>query len=221
MSASPAASALTARRASLYSCHDCGLLSRIRPLPRGVHAHCARCGAKLHLRKPNSVARTAALVLAAAICYIPANVLPVMKVVSFGHGEADTIMSGVIVLFQGGQIPIAVLVLFASVTVPMLKLVGLTYLLITIKMKSRWRPKDRTVLYRLIEFVGRWSMLDMFMVSILVALVQLGKLATIEPGLGATFFAAVVVITMIAAASFDPRVMWDVIEEDDHARTQS
>jgi paraquat-inducible protein A len=131
-----------------------------------------------------------------------------------GKGEGDTILSGIKDLFAAGMLPIAVLVFFASITVPMLKLCGLTYLLLSVHFRSLWRPKNRTALYRIVEVVGRWSMIDMFMVSILVALVQLGQVATILPGIGATAFAAVVVTTIFAASAFDPRLIWDVLEEE-------
>ncbi len=208
----------TVLRATLVGCHACGLVSRLRPAAKGGHMHCPRCGSALHRRKPNSIARTWALVLTAAILYIPANVFPVMTVISFGKGAPDTILSGVIHLIEGGMLPLALLVFFASITVPVLKLLGLTYLLISVQRKSQWRPRDRTRLYRITEAVGRWSMIDIFMISILVALVKLGSIATIEPGVGATSFAAVVIITILAAMSFDPRLIWDSLESE-HERT--
>lgn len=204
---------MTAARASLLNCHSCHLLSHARRLPPGGHAVCPRCGASLHLRKPNSISRTWALIWAAIILYIPANVYPVMTVISFGKGSPDTIMSGVMAFIEYGMWPLALLVFFASITVPMAKLTGMIYLLLSVQRKSRWRPKDRTVLYRVTEVIGRWSMIDIFMISILVALVKLQAIATIEPGPGAISFAAVVVITMIAANSFDPRLIWDAMEE--------
>ncbi|HYQ91116.1 MAG TPA: paraquat-inducible protein A [Candidatus Competibacteraceae bacterium] len=166
----------------------------------------------MYRRKPDSVARTWALTLTAAILYIPANVFPVMTVVSMGRKEPDTILSGVEALIAADMWPIALLVFFASITVPMLKLISLTYLLLSVQRKSRWRPRDRTVLYRITEAVGRWSMIDIFMISILVALVRLGNIATFEASPGAIAFAAVVVITMFAAMSFDPRLIWDVVD---------
>ena len=132
-------------------------------------------------RKPNSLARTWALILTALIFYIPANMLPVMTVISFGEGEPDTILSGVVTLIQGEMWALALLVFFASFVVPLMKIAGLAFLLISIQMRSRWRPRDRTRLYRVVDAVGRWSMLDVFMISILIALVQLGSLATIDP----------------------------------------
>jgi paraquat-inducible protein A len=204
--------------AALLSCHACNQIARPQHHPRrhGELA-CPRCGAPLHRRKPDSIARTWALVLAAVILYIPANLLPVMTVISFGKGEPDTILSGVKVLIQAGMWPVALLVFFASITVPVLKLIGLSFLLISVHRRSPWRPRDRTRLYRIIESVGRWSMIDIFMISILVALVKLDAIATIEPGAGAIAFAAVVITTMFAAMAFDPRLIWDR-REASHAR---
>ena len=191
--------------ARLVLCEECGLTS---PMV-GHHGACARCGARLHLRKQNSLSRCWALTITAAILYIPANAFPIMTVISFGHGEPDTIMSGIKALFLGGMWPLALLVFFASVTVPVLKLIGIVFLLISTQRASRWRLRDRAVLYRIVEAVGRWSMIDIFMLSILAGLVQLGSIATIAPGVGAISFAAVVITTMFAATAFDPRLMWD------------
>lgn len=203
----------TAARAGLMSCHACHQLSRIPPAVTHGDAICPRCEAPVHLRKPNSISRTWALLIAAYIMYIPANLLPVMTVISFGKGEADTILSGVKELIQAGMLPIALLVFFASITVPVLKLLVLTYLLLSVQYQSQWRPRERTALYRITEVVGRWSMIDIFMISILIALVKLEAVATIEPGPGAISFASVVILTMFAAMSFDPRLIWDGIEE--------
>jgi paraquat-inducible protein A len=178
-------------------------------------ADCPRCGAPLHSRKPNSIARTWALVLAAVVFYIPANVLPVTHTTSLGVVQSDTIMSGVIYFIHSGSWPIALVIFIASIFVPILKLLILSFLLISVQRRSQWRPVDRTRLYRITEAIGRWSMLDVFVVTILVALVHLGALATIEAGLGALFFAAVVVITMFAAEAFDPRLIWDAMEASD------
>jgi paraquat-inducible protein A len=175
---------------------------------------CPRCGATLHQRKPNSISRTWALVLAAFIVYIPANVLPITTVYSLGKPQSDTIMSGVLYFISTGMYPIALVIFFASIFVPVLKLIILTYLLISVQRKSNWRRRDRTRLYRITEAIGRWSMVDIYVVTILVALVKLGALATIEAGPGAVFFGAVVVITMFAAMSFDPRLIWDSMEKD-------
>ena len=210
------ASLTSALKASLISCHSCHLLCKAPPLADGATL-CPRCGARLHARKPNSIARTWALILAAFIFYIPANVLPVTRVISFGKAQSDTIMSGVIYVVQSGSWPIALVIFVASIFVPLIKLIILTFLLISVQIKSRWRPKDRTRLYRITEAVGRWSMVDIYVITILVALVKLGALATIEAGPGAVFFAGVVIITIFAAMSFDPRLIWDA-QEPNHER---
>ena len=200
----------TGRNAGFISCHSCHLLCQ---RPKGsVTMLCPRCGARMHDRKPNSIARTWALVLAAIVFYIPANVLPITTVISLGKAQSDTIMSGVIYFIHTGMWPIALVIFLASVFVPLLKLLILIFLLISVQRKSSWRQKDRTVLYRITEIIGRWSMVDIFVVTILVALVHLGGLATIHAGPGAIFFGAVVVITIFAAISFDPRLIWDTEE---------
>ena len=207
--------ALTAARAGLLSCHACDLLVHQESFKGKPHSACPRCGTSMHQRKPDSLNRTWALLIAAAVLYIPANVYPIMTVISFGRGTPDTILSGVTHLIEAGQLPIAALIFFASIAVPVLKLFGLSYLLLSVQFKSIWRPRDRTLLYRVIEAVGRWSMIDIFMISILVTLVKLGSIATIEPGAGATSFAAVVILTMFSSMSFDPRLMWDAMEDID------
>lgn len=204
----------TARKAGLISCHSCHLVCRAPGSRAAARLVCPRCGAALHPRKPNSIGRTWALVLAAVIFYVPANVLPITKVISFGKAQSDTIMSGVIYFIQTGMWPIALVIFTASVFVPLAKLFILSYLLISVQRQSKWRPKDRTRLYRITEAIGRWSMVDIYVVTILVALVNLGSLATIEAGPGAIFFAAVVVTTMFAAMSFDPRLIWDQRESN-------
>ncbi len=171
-------------------------------------AHCPRCGSHQHLRKPNSVARTWAWVLTGFILYIPANLLPIMTVDAFPSNQADTIIDGVRQLFAGGMWAIGLLVFCASIAVPLLKLCGLTFLLLSLHFKRTAHLKQRTTLYRIIEFIGRWSMLDIFLLSILVTIVQLGQVATITPGPGAMAFAAVVVVTIFAASAFDPRLIW-------------
>ena len=204
----------TAISLGMANCHDCGLASKVPKLPPGCEAHCPRCDSPLHMRHHHSVSRTWALLIAAYLMYLPANLLPVSTIIYFGQGSPDTIMSGVILLFQHGDAPVALLLFFASVAVPMLKLVVLSWLTLSIQFRWKWRPKDRTVIFRLVHSIGRWSMLDIFVISILVALVQLQALATIYAGPGAVAFCAVVVLTMFAAESFDPRLMWDSLEED-------
>ena len=199
------------QRSIHYSCHSCGFLL-FGSHKDGHEPHCPRCATHLHYRKPNSLTRTWALLMTAIVLYIPANVFPVMTVISFGKGQPDTILSGVFALIDAGMWPLAAIVFFASITVPVLKIIGLIYILISVERGSNWRPRDRTFLYRVIEQVGRWSMIDVFMISILIALVKLGAIATIEPGVGATSFAGVVIITMIASHSFDSRLIWDRLE---------
>jgi paraquat-inducible protein A len=196
----------------LAACEQCDQVVRADATDRHGHI-CPRCAAPIHHRKPDSLSRSWALALTAAILYIPANVLPVMTVVSFGKGAPDTIVSGVIELLHAGMWPIALLVFFASITVPVLKLIGLVFLLVSVHRGWRSRLRDRTVMYRIIEGVGRWSMVDVFMIGILSALVALGNLATIEPGPGAIAFCGVVIVTILAAMAFDPRLMWDVSDD--------
>jgi len=193
-------------RGDAIGCDTCGLVSRVTD----DRTHCPRCGFRLRHRKPDSVRRTWALGIAAALLYVPANVYPVLTVVQLGAGHPSTILGGARELLDGGQWPLAALVFFASICVPMLKLVGLTALLASVHWRRRDRLRDRTVLYRIVDSIGRWSMIDIFMESILVALVQFGALVTINPGVGAIAFAGVVILTMFAARSFDPRLMWDV-----------
>jgi paraquat-inducible protein A len=207
--------ARTAQSASLLSCGVCHLLVRKPPGGADLPGRCPRCGAALHSRKPDSIARTWALVIAALVFYVPANVLPITKVTSLGVVQLDTILSGVIYFIHSGMWPIALVIFIASIFVPLLKLLILMLLLVSVQRGIRWRPKDRTRLYRITEAIGRWSMVDIFVVTILVALVHLGALANIEAQAGAAFFAAVVVITIIAAMSFDPRLIWDAKESDD------
>lgn len=187
-------------------CEVCGLVSVV---DRGAPMRCVRCGSRLHERKPNSIARTWALLFAAIILYIPANVYPVLQVIQLGSGEPSTILGGVEELLAARMYPLAALVFFASIMVPMLKVVGLSTLLLTTQFGWSERLRDRTRLYRIVDAIGRWSMIDIFMESILVALVQFGSVVSIEPGVGAVAFCGVVILTMFAAEGFDPRLIWD------------
>jgi len=197
------------------SCHDCGLL-HIDDSPE-KHSQCRRCGAGLHQRKTDSVQRTWALVASACLLLLPANIYPIMTVAKFGAGKPDTILSGVQGLISGGYWGLAFIVLFASLVVPLMKLLMLAYLLISVRRRSTWRPRDRTRLYQLTELVGAWSMIDIYLVALLTGLVQLGLLANVTPHVGAVFFCGVVVITMLAAHSFDPRLIWDEASKHDSA----
>jgi len=196
--------------AKIVPCHACGLVAP--PLGKGKHLACVRCGTALHVRKPDSINRTWALLIAAMILYIPANLLPVMVTYSLFGAQDDTIMSGVVLFWTSGSKGLAIIIFIASVVVPMLKLGVLALLAFTAQRRSRWRPRQRTILYRMVEFIGRWSMLDIFVVTLTVALVRFKSLAVITAGPGALAFGAVVVLTMLAAMQFDPRLIWDPVD---------
>jgi paraquat-inducible protein A len=199
--------AVTASANGLVLCEECGLLVA-NPARSGVR-ECPRCRSHLHMRKPGSLSRTWAYLMAAIVLYIPANVLPVMNTSSLFGAQKDTIMSGVVYLWVSGSWPLALLVFIASIMVPMLKILGLAYLAASTQLHSQWLPEQRTRIYRVIELVGRWSMLDIYVITMLVALVQFKALATIEAGPAAIAFGAVVVLTLLASMSFDPRLIWD------------
>jgi len=188
----------------LIRCHDCGRLSRLQS-----HTVCPLCGSHLHARLPNSRRRTAALLLTGYILYIPANLFPIMTVTRLGIGEPHTIIGGIISLINSNMLPIAMLVLVASILVPLFKLLGLTLLLLSTYYRWPIHTRLLAIMYRIIAFVGRWSMLDIFMISILVSLVNMGSVAQVIAGPAATAFACVVVLTMFAAKTFDPRLIWD------------
>ncbi len=199
--------------AGILICTECHELNRQEA--DSEEQVCTRCGALVHARRPNSLMRTWALLVTAAILYIPANMLPIMTVSSLGQGEPDTIMSGVITLMQHGMYPIAAVVFIASILVPTFKLVGIGLLLFSVQRHQPLSARQRIVMYRFIEFIGRWSMLDIFVIAILVAIVNFGRIASVEANLGAVAFASVVILTMLAAITFDPRLIWDNTESDD------
>lgn len=199
--------------AGILICTECHELNRQEAGTTGQT--CTRCGAIVHARRPNSLVRTWALLITAAILYIPANVLPIMTVSTLGKGSPDTIMSGVITLMQHGMLPIAAVVFVASILVPTFKLVGIALLLYSVQRHQPLSARQRIVMYRFIEFIGRWSMLDIFVIAILVAVVNFGRIASVEANLGAVAFASVVILTMLAAVTFDPRLIWDNTESDD------
>lgn len=202
--------ALLESGAELLPCHACGLVTPVAP---GLaHPRCARCGCALHRRRPDSVNRTWALLITAAILYVPANLLPVMSTRSLFGTDDDTIMSGILFFWTSGSRGMAAIIFIASVVVPLLKLAVLTLLAWSAQRRSRWRPLQRTLLYRMVEFIGRWSMLDIFVVTLTVALVRFQALAVITAGPGALAFGAVVVLTMLASMQFDPRLIWDHVD---------
>jgi len=209
-------SGLTAAQAGLVCCETCELLTR--PDHPERPGHCPRCGGVLESRRPHSIQYTWALVIAAAICYIPANLLPVMNTTTLGTTEPDTIMGGVVFLYTSGSWPLALVVLIASVMVPIGKLIALMYLLVTVQRGVKGGLRERTRLYRMVEIIGRWSMLDVFVDTFTVALLQLKPLMSVEPGMGVLFFAAVVVLTMIAAETFDSRLIWDASTRLEHKK---
>jgi paraquat-inducible protein A len=194
---------------AFVACHVCGLVNECAC--DGPAARCARCAARLHRRIPDSITRTWALLIAAALLYIPANILPIMYTQSIGGTEGDTIMSGVRLFWDGNSKGLAIIIFVASVFVPVGKLLALTVLLLTAQFRSTWAPFGRTRLYRIVEFIGRWSMLDIFVVTLTIALVRFQALATITAGPGALAFGVVVVLTMFASSQFDPRLIWDPI----------
>jgi paraquat-inducible protein A len=188
----------------LIGCDTCGRVSRAAP-----GAPCPRCNSTLKLRKHDSLARSWSFLLAAAALYIPANLYPILTLIRFGSGHPSTILGGVRELIEYRMWPLALLVFVASVLVPVLKLVGVTLLLLSTQQRARWRLRDRTRLYRIVDTIGRWSMIDVFMLAVLVGLVRMELLASVTPGIGAVCFAGVVILTMLASFSFDPRLMWD------------
>lgn len=201
----------------LMRCHCCGLLSHANPIVTeddvNEDQHCKRCHTALHFRKPQSLQKTLAFLIAAAVLYIPANVLPMTITNSVFGSQQDTIMSGVVYFWQAQDYLVGSVIFIASVFIPLLKLFILVFLLFSVRMQSlgKWNftPKHCSILYRIVEFIGRWSMIDVFVVSLLTALIQIQSLATILTGPGAVAFGAVVILTMLSSLSFDPRMIWD------------
>jgi paraquat-inducible protein A len=200
-------------RPANIACKTCGLVHVVEPLPRNMAAVCRRCGSKIALRTGGSLHLTAALSLAALILYVPANILPILQLQMYGATSQNTVWQGCQRLFQDGDYLVAVIVFCASILIPLLKLAGLFFLVGTTKFRmARWKT-IRTWIYRVIEAIGRWAMLDVFVLAVLVSLVKLQRLATIIPGQGLFAFALVVVFTILASASFDPQLIWEREEE--------
>ena len=198
---------VTAMQQGLQNCEGCGLLSR--PAPGADEGRCPRCDGPVSFRKSASVQRTWAFLIAAAICYVPANLLPVLTTTTATGADSDTIMQGVVLLWSPTGWPLSLIVLIASIMIPSGKLVSLAYLLVSVQRGSVENNEQRIRLYRLVTFIGRWSMVDVFVDTFTAALVQLQPLMSVAPASGLFFFAAVVVLTMLAAESFDPRLIWD------------
>lgn len=188
----------------------CKACHALQPCPRKGYVRCWRCKAKVSLRIPHSLQKTWFFVVTAAVLLVPANLLPIMSVLEWGRAEPDTILSGIIKLFLEGYPGIAVIVFTASVIVPIGKLLALSGLLLSVQRRWQVSEQRRARMFRVLEFLGRWSMLDIFVVAIMVALVHLGKVVAVLPGMGALLFGATVIFTLMASLSFDPRLIWDV-----------
>ena len=195
-----------AHQLKMIGCHSCGLVCEDT---LNAHARCPRCESDLHRRKPNGITRAWALLLASIIFYIPANMMPMMNTSLFGSGMDSTIMEGVVSFWKSGSYGIALVIFIASVAVPCAKFLTLGLLLVTCQRRSLWKMRERSRLYRMVEFIGYWSMLDVLVVAIVAALVKFQGLSDIEPRVGILFFGMVVILTMLAAMSFDPRLIWD------------
>lgn len=194
---------LTARAAGMIGCRVCG---RASPKDR---PHCPRCGAHLHSRAPRSLQRVWALLVVGLICYVPANLLPMLITNTVGTSYASSIVGGAVELAQHGDIPVGLIILLASVAIPISKFIAIAFLALTIQRGGRVSATARVHLYEYVEFIGRWSMIDVFVVAILTALVRMGFLASIHPGPAAIFFALSVIFTMLSAQAMDPRLIWD------------
>ena len=188
---------------NLASCHICGKVSDV------ALDGCPRCGSALHLRKPNSLMRTWAFLWAAVAFYIPAMWLPVMNVTGISGDENSTILSGVILFWEMGSYPVAIIIFSASVLIPLIKVLSLIWLGLAASGKVKPAPQSLSKTYHIVEMLGRWSMVDVFVVAILACLVRLGSIMTIVPGPAALSFSAVVILTMLSASAFDPRLLWD------------
>jgi len=205
----PPASLQTGAQLHLFSCLACGRVSQLaRPAPADTPLHCPRCDAPLHHRRPGSLQRTWAFLLAAMILYVPANLLPIMSTNSVFGNATHTILGGIEELRAAGDWSLALIVFIASIVVPLLKIAVLLLLTITAQRRSRWKSVERAQLYRMVEAVGHWSMLDVFVVVLLVGTLRFGAFGGVQPQAGLLAFGAVVVLTMLAAGSFDPRLIW-------------
>lgn len=202
--------AISASSQNIVRCHACGLTHALREPDEA--GYCARCDARMHVRKRNSVTRTWAFLTAAIILYVPAMALPVMHSNSLMGSEDDTILQGIAYFWNSGSWDLAILIFIASVLVPLLKISSLTLLNGTVQRRTTWASRQRAALYRIVEFVGPWSMLDVFVVALTVSLVRFHSLAEISPRAGIMAFGSVVVLTMFASMSFDPRLIWDATE---------
>ncbi len=202
--------AMTAREAGFVLCRECRMLTVQKDTP--TKSHCPRCGARLHSRKPGSLTRTWALLITSVIFLFPANFLPIMTVTTLGDIAPNTIMEGIQFFIQSGDYAIAFLIFFASILVPIFKVTGIMLVLLSIRRKWEGWLRHKTLMFRIIRFIGRWSMLDIFVIALMVAIVEFGTLNSITAAPAATYFAAVVVCTMLAANTFDTRLIWEDAE---------
>jgi paraquat-inducible protein A len=199
---------------AIIACKTCGKVHAVEPLAPGTICKCSRCGATISKRTHGGLHLTAAFSLAALLFYIPANAFPILRIDMYGATQSNTIWSGCVRFFQDGDYVIAVIVFLASILIPCLKLLGLFFLVATTKLHfDRWKM-SRTWVYWIIDSIGRWAMLDVFVLAILVSLVRLQRLATVIPGKGALAFTFVVVFTLLASASFDPQLIWNREESE-------
>ena len=197
------------RMETIIACKACGLVQRLDVLEPGTSAECYRCGWLIGKRMVNSLGRVAAFSLAALIFYVPANIFPILRMEYYGAYSENTVWEGCVRLFQDGQWFVAIIVFLASILIPFVKLLGLFFLVVTTKYQSsRWQ-RERTLIYKVIDVIGPWAMLDVFLLSVLVALVKLQRIATVLPGRALLAFTAVVVFTLLASATFDPTTIWE------------
>jgi len=194
---------------SIVTCKYCGATQSLEELKPGMAAECFRCGSAISKKTPNSLARTAAFSLAALILYGPANIYPILRMESYGVYSENTVWDGCSRLFEDGQWFVAVIVFSASILVPLMKLLGLFFLVSTTNIRSAWLQRERTSIANAIEVIGPWAMLDVYLLAVLVALVKLKQIATVLPGPGLFAFAAVVLLTILASSSFDPKLIWE------------
>lgn len=206
---------ISAAIAGIATCPVCHLLSR--PAGGGTLSICPRCGGHVHARKPESIVLTCVFLIAAYALYVPANVLPIMYSEQLFNVRADTILSGTVFLWLTGAWPLAVIVFVASIVLPLAKMLILTFIVLSVQLGMRAAPVRRVRWYRTIRTIGRWSMLDIYIAAVLTGAVQVQSLANVRPGPGAIAFAAVVLFTMFAVQTFDPRLIWDS-RDDDHDR---
>jgi paraquat-inducible protein A len=199
---------------TIIACTTCGLVQRMEELQSDITAVCCRCGSIIGKPNVNSLGRTAAFSLGALILYVPANIYPILHMNYYGVYSESTVWDGCVKLFRDGQWLVAVIVFLASILIPLLKLLGLFYLVVSAKFKSARQQQERTWIYRIIEVIGPWAMLDVFLLAVLVALVKLQQIATVLPGRGLLAFTAMVVLTILASASFDPRLIWNEADKE-------